>query len=134
MIKSQLKNKANKTRKATDFSSYKKQRNYVVKLNNRCKKDHFDRLNSEKISKPFCKNCKPYFSNKHSTEESKIALVTIQVWRHRGRAERVTKINYKKWHSGEGVHANSDLTTKTNMYKFSFFPCFWSARQKPNFG
>ena len=43
MKRSQLKNKANKTRNATDVSNYKRQRNYVVKLNNQCKKDHFDR-------------------------------------------------------------------------------------------
>ena len=49
MKRSQLKNKANKTRNATDILNYKKQRNYVVKLNNQCKKDHFDRLNPEKI-------------------------------------------------------------------------------------
>ena len=47
------KNKANKTRNATDVSNYKKQKNYVVKLNSQCKTDHFDRLNPEKHSKPF---------------------------------------------------------------------------------
>ena len=73
MKRSQLKNKANKTRNATDILNYKKQRNYVVKLNNQSKKDHFDRLNPEKDSKPFWKSCKPYFSNKHSLGESKIA-------------------------------------------------------------
>ena len=67
MKRSQLKNKANKTRNATDVSNYKRLRNYVVKLNNQCQKDHFD-------SKPFWKSCKPYFSNKHSFGESKIAL------------------------------------------------------------
>ena len=74
MKRSQLKNKANKTRNATDVSNYKRQRNYVVKLNDQCKKDHFDRLNPKKDSKPFWKNCKRYFSNKHSFGESKIAL------------------------------------------------------------
>ena len=74
MKRSQLKNKANKTRNATDILNYKKQRNYVVKLNNQCKKDHFDRLNPVKDSKPFWKSCKPYFSNKHSFGDSKIAL------------------------------------------------------------
>ena len=53
MKRSQLKNKANKTRNAKDVSYSKKQRNYVVKQNNQCKKDHFDRLNLEKGSKPF---------------------------------------------------------------------------------
>ena len=78
MRRSQLKNKANKTWNATDVSNYKKQRNYVVKLNNQCKKDHFGRLNPEKGSKPFWKICKPYFSNKHSCGEWKIALGIIQ--------------------------------------------------------
>ena len=54
MKRLQLKNKVNKTQNATDVSNYKKQRNYVVKLNNQ-KKDHFDRLNPEKDSKPFGK-------------------------------------------------------------------------------
>ena len=74
MKRTQLKNKGNKARNATDVSNYKRQRNYVVKLNNQCKKDHFHRLNPEKDSKPFWKSCKPYFSTKHSFGESKIAL------------------------------------------------------------
>ena len=78
MKRSKLRNKANKTRNATDVSNYKKQKIYiyiyVVKLNNQCKKNHFDRLNPEKDSKPFCKSCKPYFSNKHFSGKSKIAL------------------------------------------------------------
>ena len=53
MKRSQLKNKASKTRSAIDVLNYKKQRHYVVKLNNDCKNDHFDRLNLEKDSKPF---------------------------------------------------------------------------------
>ena len=73
MKRSQLKNKVNKTRNATDILNYKKQRNYVVKLNNQSKKDHFDRLNPEEDSKPFWKSCKPYFSNKYFFGESKIA-------------------------------------------------------------
>ena len=74
MKRSQLKNKAKKTRNATDVSDYKKQKSYVVKLNNQCKNDHLDKLNPEKDSKPFWKSCKPYFSNKNSFGESKIAL------------------------------------------------------------
>ena len=72
--KTQLKNKTNKTRNAADASNYKKQNNYVIKLNNQCKKGHFDRLNPEKDPKPFWKSCKTYFSNKHSFGESNIAL------------------------------------------------------------
>ena len=74
MKRQQLRNKAEKTRNVTDGSHYKKQRNYVVKLYNQSKKDHLDRVNAKKESKPFWKSCKLYFSNKHSFGESKIAL------------------------------------------------------------
>ena len=74
MKRSQLKNKANKTKDPKDILKYKKQRNYVVKLNNQSKQEHFDSLNPFLDSKPFWKSCKPYFSNKNSFGESKIAL------------------------------------------------------------
>ena len=74
MKRSQLKNKANKTKDPKDILKYEKQRNYVVKLNNQSKQEHFDSLNPFLDSKPFWKSCKPYFSNKHSFGESKIAL------------------------------------------------------------
>ena len=48
MKRSQLRNKGSKTRNTTDISNYNKQRNYVVKLNHQCKKDHFNRLNPER--------------------------------------------------------------------------------------
>ena len=44
MKRSQLKNKANKTKYPKDISKYKKQRNYMVKLNNQSKQEHFDRF------------------------------------------------------------------------------------------
>ena len=46
MKRSQLKNKANKTKDPKDILKYKKQRNYVVKLNNQSKQEHFDSLKS----------------------------------------------------------------------------------------
>ena len=74
MKRYQLKNKVNKTKDPKDILKYKKQHNYVVKLNNQSKQEHFDSLNPFLDSKPFWKSCKPYFSNKHSFGESKIAL------------------------------------------------------------
>ena len=53
MKRSQLKNKANKTNKPKDILKYKKQHNYVVKLNNQPKQGHFDSLNPFLNSKPF---------------------------------------------------------------------------------
>ena len=73
--RSRLRNKANKTRKALDIFNYKNQRNLVVKTNNECKREYFDKLNVKTTSKPFWKTCKPYFSNKHSHGGSKIALI-----------------------------------------------------------
>ena len=42
---SQLENKANKMHDPEDISKYKKQHNYVVKLNNQSKQEHFDSFN-----------------------------------------------------------------------------------------
>ena len=70
----QLENKANKTKDPKDILKYKKQRNYVVKLNNQSKQENFDRLNSVLDSKLFSKTCKPYFSNKHCFYNSEFAL------------------------------------------------------------
>ena len=74
MKRSQLENKANKTKDLKDILKFKKQRNDVVQLNNQSKQEHFDSLNSFIDSKPFWKSCKPYFFNKHSFGDSKIAL------------------------------------------------------------
>ena len=74
MKRSQLKNKANKTKDPKDILKYKKLRNYVVKLNNQSKQEHFDSLNHFLDSKPFWKICKPIFSNKHSFGGLKIAF------------------------------------------------------------
>ena len=72
--RSQLKNKANKTKDPKGILKFKKQRNYVIKLNNQSKQEHSDSLNPFLNSKPVWKSCKPYFSNNHSFGESKIAL------------------------------------------------------------
>ena len=72
MKRSQLKSKANKTKDPKDILKYKKILNYVVKLNNQSKQEHFDSLNPFLDSKSLWKSCKPYFSIKHSFGESKI--------------------------------------------------------------
>ena len=50
---SHLKNKANKTKNETDIKNYKKQRNFVVKLNKQAKKSYFNKLNTSINSKHF---------------------------------------------------------------------------------
>ena len=56
-IRSRLKNKVNKTRKAAVILKYKKQRNLLVKTNNECKRGYFDKLNVKTEIKPFWKTC-----------------------------------------------------------------------------
>ena len=75
MKRSRLKNKANKTRKAVGVFNYKKQRNLVVQINNRCKREYFDKLNVKTATKPFWNTCKRYFSNKHLHGGSRITLI-----------------------------------------------------------
>ena len=72
--RSQLKNKASKTKDPKDILKFKKQHNYVIKLNNQSKQEHSDSLNPFLDSKPVWKSCMPYFSNNHSFGELKIAL------------------------------------------------------------
>ena len=47
----------------------------VVKLNKNCKKEFFDNLEIKINSKSFWDKCKPYFSNKHSKDDSDILLI-----------------------------------------------------------
>ena len=62
MIRSRLKNKANKTKSRDDIINYKKQRNEVVKLNKKSKFEYF------------WVNCKLYFSNRNSKADINIRL------------------------------------------------------------
>ena len=59
MKRSRLKNKANKTKKPIDISNFKKQRNYVVKLNKQATFEYFSSYNSTD-TKPFWVNCNKY--------------------------------------------------------------------------
>ena len=69
------KKKANKTKSVDDLIKYNKQGNLVLKLNNNCKKEFFDNLETKNNSKSFWDKCKPYFSNKHSKRDSDILLI-----------------------------------------------------------
>ena len=55
--------------------NYKKQRNLLVKINHECKREHFNELNVEIVTKPFWKICEPYFTNKHLHDSSEITLI-----------------------------------------------------------
>ena len=73
--RSQLKNKANKTKQLDDITKYKKQRNLVIKLNRESKTQCFDNIQTSKSSKPYWEKCKPYFSNNYARGDSKIILI-----------------------------------------------------------
>ena len=75
MKRSQLKNKANRTKKLEDITKYKKQRNFVVKLNRESKTKYFDNTQTSENSKTIWDKCKLYFSNKHAHSDSKIILI-----------------------------------------------------------
>ena len=75
MLRSKLKNKANKFKIIADIAAYKRQRNYVVHLNKQSKHNYFDSLYTKKGPRQFWNVCKPQFSNKHSKKDTSIILV-----------------------------------------------------------
>ena len=72
--RSRLEIKSNKSKQPTDIASYKKHRNLLVSLKRQSKLDYFNSIYSSKDTKPFWKQCKPYFSNKHAVGDSKIII------------------------------------------------------------
>ena len=75
MKRSALKWKASRTKQQEDIANYKKQQNFVVKLNKEMKLQYFNTLDTSKNSKPFWDKCRPYFSNKCGHSDSKIILI-----------------------------------------------------------
>ena len=75
MKRSAVKRKASTTKQQEDIANYKKQRNFVVKLNKEMKLQYFNNLDKSKNSKPFRDKCRPYFSNKRAHGDSKIILI-----------------------------------------------------------
>ena len=75
MLRTRLKNRSVKTRNETDFQRYRQQRNLVVKLNKRAKREYHGNLdmNSIKDNKSFWKKLRPVFSN--SMVNEKIVLI-----------------------------------------------------------
>ena len=51
--RSQLKNKANRAKQLEDITKYKKQQNFVIKLNREPKTQYFDNIQTSKNSEPF---------------------------------------------------------------------------------
>ena len=74
--RSRLKNIANKTKKETDINKYKSQRNRVVKMNRKLKRDFYKSVDPKKINTDtkFWKMVKPMVSNVNPMEQ-KIILI-----------------------------------------------------------
>ena len=75
MKRSALKRKASRTKQQEDTANYKKQQNFVVKLNKKTKLQYFNNLDTSKNSKPFWDKCRPYLTNKRAHDDSKIILI-----------------------------------------------------------
>ena len=78
MLRSKLKNHANRSKETRDIKMCKQQRNLVVRLNRESKNSYFSNLDMRKESKPSWNACKPYFANKHSRGDTSIVLVEIE--------------------------------------------------------
>ena len=75
MKRSRLKNKANKSKCPEDMASYRRQRNLVVNMNRKAKKDYISSLKITNYTK-FWETFKPLFSDKgHSARDVKIQLL-----------------------------------------------------------
>ena len=74
MQRSKLNSEANKTKNPLGIMNYKKQHNYVSKLNKTAKLEYFNNLKLGKDNQPFWEKCKPYFTNKHSKVDTDIML------------------------------------------------------------
>ena len=76
MKRSALKKRANISNNPEIIKLYKKQRNYVVNLTRKVKKEYFKKHMPHRASfKIFWKFCKPFFSNKTNNFDDKIMLV-----------------------------------------------------------
>ena len=66
MTRSRLKNKFNKNSSEKYWNSYKKKRNFCLKLLRQTKEKYFNNINVKKVSdnKIYWKSVKPFFSNK----------------------------------------------------------------------
>ena len=72
-----LKRVANESKNAADIAEYKKQRNIVVRLNKKAKREYFENLDPNEVgkNKVFWPTFKPLLSNNCQNGANKIALV-----------------------------------------------------------
>ena len=73
MLRSKLKNKANRTKNALDLEQFRRQRNFVVTLNRKTKRSFF--ADTQHSQEGFWKAVSPYFGKKSGVSEERILLV-----------------------------------------------------------
>ena len=141
MKRSELKSKANRTKRPKDISDYKKTTKSCSQIKQRERRiEYFENLETSKKSKPFWNKCKPYFSNKHAHGESKIILIEkenviltsnkvveneklivkndeIAKIFNKHFSESVDKLNIFEWSSCESEYTENQLTNIINKYK-----------------
>ena len=74
MKRSQLKNKANRSKSQKDYQAYKRQRNFVVNLNRKCKKAFFANISTDSHNKSIWNFCKTVFPNKSGGNNERVTL------------------------------------------------------------
>ena len=79
MKRSELKSKANRTKRPKDISDYKKQQNLVVRLNKERRIEYFGNLETSKNTKALWDKLKLCFSNKHVHGDSKVILIEKEI-------------------------------------------------------
>ena len=75
MIRSCLRNKANKSKNPIGIVKFKWQQNLLANLNKQAKLQYLEKLGVDCNSKPFWEACKSYFSNKNSNIQKNIILL-----------------------------------------------------------
>ena len=75
MIRSRLKNIANKSKSPEAMANYRIQRNLVSKMNKKAKQSFLNKCDPSRQCKGFWKACKPFFSEKSTEMKEKIVLV-----------------------------------------------------------
>ena len=142
MTRSRLKNKANKSGKEEDLKAYKKQRNLVLKLNRKAKKNFLKSCistNDKMKNKNFWKLCKPFFTEKGSqydqnimliekkrsiSEEHKVANISNKYF-----VNTTKKLNIPEWKTQKGLtFQNPDIILDT----FSSYPSVIQIKEKTN--
>ena len=74
MKRSQLKNKANRSKSQQDYETYKKQRNFVVNLNRKHKKYFFANISNDSHKKSIWNFCNTVFPSKSGGNSERITL------------------------------------------------------------